>query len=138
MFPHPYSIENAHFYIQMDYSPNMRWAIHYQDEFVGMIGLHKMDDVYSRSYEVGYWLGEAHWGKGIATKALTAICQFAFELSNVNRVFAGVFAYNPGSAKVLEKVGFKKEGHFRQSVYKDGQYLDELRYGLLKSDFVIT
>lgn len=136
IFPHPYTLEDAVFYKSMDYAPNLRWAIHYDGDFVGMIGIHKQQDVYAKNLEIGYWIGEPHWNKGIATIAVKTVCDFVFKNLDVKRIFAGVFDYNPASAKVLEKARFEREGVFKKAVYKEGKYLNELRYGLIRENHI--
>jgi len=134
IFPHPYTMKDAEFFLNMDTRKNMRWAIHSNGLFVGLMGLHENKDVYRHSLEIGYWIGEPFWGKGFATKALKMVTDYAFTLPEIKRIYAGVFSTNPASARVLEKVGFVEEGKFSKSVLKDGTYLDEYRFGLLKPE----
>jgi len=132
VFPHPYSVKDAEQFISMDFGKNLRWAIHSKGDFVGMIGLHRKNDVHCHTLEVGYWIGEPYWGNGFATGALNLVTDFAFTLPDIKRIYAAVFDYNKGSAKVLRKAGFKEEGRSIKAIYKDGQYVDELRFGLVK------
>jgi len=134
VFPNPYTIYDAQSYYNFvkDNPQNVIKAIHYKGEFCGMIGLFPKNDVYKYSGELGYWLGEPFWGKGIATQALQLICIHAFEELGLERVYAGVFDYNKGSAKVLEKNGFQKEGVMRRAVFKNGEFCDEVIYGKIK------
>ena len=80
---------------------------------------------------MGYWLGEPHWGKGIATKAVHALTQYAFAHFDIVRIYAGVFEWNRASARVLEKAGYTYEGRLRKSVTKDGKTIDQLMYAII-------
>ncbi|MDP6071748.1 MAG: GNAT family protein [SAR202 cluster bacterium] len=88
------------------------------------------------SAEVGYWLGEPFWGKGIATMAISAIVDYAFAHFDLVRLYASVFEWNPASARVLEKAGFTLEGRECKSVTKDGQTIDALVYALVRDEEV--
>ena len=103
------------------------------DEVIGMVGLEREHDVFHRSMEIGYWLGEPYWGRGIATQAAGAMTDYAFATFDINRLWAGVFAWNPASARVLEKSGYVLEGVSRGAVTKDGETTDELRYARLRA-----
>ncbi|HWP92617.1 MAG TPA: GNAT family protein [Thermodesulfobacteriota bacterium] len=133
-FPHPYTITNALEWVfnAKDQKPETRFAIASIDEAIGGIGIAPQTDVYSRSAEIGYWLGEPFWGKGIATMAVKAMTEYTFDHFNVVRIYAKVFEWNQASARVLEKAGFKFEGCLRKSVTKVGQTIDELVYAIIK------
>ena len=132
-FPHPYSLEDAQHFISMSmrYEIPRQLAIVVDGEAVGACGLLLQADVYRKNAEIGYWVGEEYWGKGIATKAITALKSHAFTYFDLNRLYAGVFETNPASMRVLEKAGFEREGVSRKAVFKDGRFLDEVRYGVL-------
>ena len=88
-----------------------------------------------RSFEIGYWLGRAYWGRGIMTEAVSAVTGWLFDAHpDVVRVWAGVFAWNPASARVLEKAGYTFEARLRKSVFKDGQLGDKLIYARLRDE----
>ena len=93
-------------------------------------------DVYRFSAEIGYWLAEPFWGKGITSLALVALSKYAFEQFDLNRIFAGVFQGNKASMRVLEKSVFKLEGRLRNSVYKDNSFKDQLMYSILKEELL--
>jgi RimJ/RimL family protein N-acetyltransferase len=134
LFPHPYTIEAAKEWVQRNVNepiPHATLAIAINDEVVGGIGLMAKDDVYARTAEVGYWLSEAHWGRGIATEAVGLIVRYAFDELNLARLEAGVFAWNPASARVLEKNGFTLEARLKNRIYKNGTFTDELLYSRL-------
>ncbi len=105
MFPHPYTMESAKEWVQLNVNhpiAHFSLAITIDDEVVGGIGVTAKDDVYSKTAEVGYWLSEDHWGRGIATEALGLIVEHAFNEFGLARLEAGVFAWNPKSGGVLE------------------------------------
>lgn len=137
-FPHPYSVNDAKSWIRSatDRHPPESFAIASSKEAIGGIGLHVQSDVYRKSAEIGYWLGEPFWGKGIATAAVKAIVDYGFSTFDIIRIFAGVFESNMASARVLEHAGFTLEGRMRKSVFKAGNYLDQLSYSLLKDDWL--
>jgi RimJ/RimL family protein N-acetyltransferase len=102
------------------------------DAVVGGIGIDVGTDVFRRSAEIGYWLGEPFWGRGIATEVLRALTDYAWATFDIIRLEAGVFSWNPASARVLEKAGYTLEGCLRQGVVKQGRVGDRLIYGLLR------
>lgn len=134
VFPHPYLLDNAVAFVNnvKDINPNRVFAITVDGEYAGTCGVFPKDDVYRMNAEIGYWLGEPFWGKGIATQAVKLLVDYSFKNFELNRLYASVFAPNTASQKVLLKAGFTYEGTQRQSVYKNGQYLDELFYSLLR------
>jgi [ribosomal protein S5]-alanine N-acetyltransferase len=133
-FPHPYTRRDAEQWIALSISqsPAVSFAIEIDGEAVGGIGLVPREDVYRRSIEIGYWLGEAYWGRGVMTEAVRAITDYAFSNFDVCRVFAGVFEWNRGSARVLEKAGFEFETRLKNSITKQGQSIDELLYAMVR------
>jgi ribosomal-protein-alanine N-acetyltransferase len=133
-FPHPYTVAEAEAWLALvpTQSPATNFAIATADELVGGIGIELQTDVFRRGAELGYWLGEAYWGCGIATAAVTAFTHYAFEAHDLLRIFAGVFSWNPGSMRVLEKAGYIREGVLRQSVVKGGQVLDKMLYAVTR------
>ena len=133
-FPYPYSVEDAISWVQLqkDRDPVQGFAIAADNEAIGGIGIRLQEDVHRGSAEVGYWLGEPFWGKGIATRALRAMTGYAFENLDLVRLYATVFEWNPASARVLEKAGFTLEARLKKSVIKDGQVIDEFLYALVR------
>jgi len=132
-FPHPYTEKDAEDFIifcqQED--PVRTFAILYKQDLVGVIGLVLQTDVYRKTAEIGYWIGEPFWNKGIATIAVNLIVDYAFNALNLIRLHTGVFDYNKASQRVLEKCGFTLEGIFKQSILKNDKVLDEYRYARL-------
>jgi [ribosomal protein S5]-alanine N-acetyltransferase len=130
--PHPYTEANADFFIDLvqKENPNHILAIESEGVFCGLIGLHRQNDVYRLSAELGYWIGEPFWGKGIGTKAVELMVKHGFENLELNRIYAGVYGFNLASMHVLEKCGFEKEGILRKAVIKNNIVLDEHRYAI--------
>ena len=129
-FPNPYTISDAEDFLEKykKLKSSKIFAIEYNNVYVGNIGLHKGVDVYRKSAEIGYFLGEPFWNKGIMTKAVYLICDYGFSRLNVVRIYAGIFEYNTASMRVLEKCGFKREAVFEKAVYKNGNFYNEFRY----------
>jgi RimJ/RimL family protein N-acetyltransferase len=133
-FPHPYTQADARNWLEsvVGVRPENSFAIAVGDEAVGGIGFTVQHDVGYRSAEIGYWVGEDFWGRGIATEALIAVTEYAFANYDLCRLYAHVFAWNPASARVLEKAGYECEGRLRKSVTKDGQTIDQLMYAAVR------
>ena len=133
-FPHPYTEKDAVNWIRMvmDNRADLILAIEVNGEACGGIGLHGGKDVYRFNAEIGYWLSERHWGKGIISEAVRFVVDHGFTHHKWTRIHAGVFSSNPASMRVLEKCGFTREAIFRKSVLKGGNYLDEHVYSILK------
>ncbi len=136
VFPHPYTEKDAVEWIArcIDQEPPRDLVIAKDDQLVGVCGLDVGSGVSRYTGSVGYWLGENHWGQGIVTVAFAAFLSYVWETFDVERLQAEVFAWNPGSARVLEKNGFKLEGTRRRTIYKDGEFVDEWFYSLLRDE----
>jgi [ribosomal protein S5]-alanine N-acetyltransferase len=135
-FPFPYASADADEWIARvsAETPAQNFAMVVDGAAVGGIGLQLGTDVFRRSAEIGYWLGESYWGRGIATEALRAVSDYAFATFDICRLEAGVFEWNPASMRVLEKAGYALEGRRRRSVTKDGRTIDWLWYALVRDD----
>ena len=133
-FPHPYTLNDARRWLDMvvDHEPETNFAIDVSGAAVGGIGFTVQYDVARRSAEIGYWLGEQFWGRGIATEALVAVTDYAFSHYDVCRLYAHVFDWNGASARVLEKAGYEFEGRMKKSVTKDGHTIDQLMYAMIR------
>jgi RimJ/RimL family protein N-acetyltransferase len=134
-FPYPYTEASgrdflAHITTQ---TPSTVWAIEVDGHAAGGIGIVPMADVERVSAEIGYWLGEAYWGRGIMTDALVGVSQETFRRFDLQRIFALPFADNIGSIRVLEKAGYVLEGRMRQSAIKDGIIRDQLMFATYRS-----
>jgi RimJ/RimL family protein N-acetyltransferase len=133
-FPSPYTREAGEAWISYNLieNPQTTFVIAIDDELIGSIGVILGSDIYARSGEIGYWIGEEYWGRGIATQALRAFAPWAFAQFNLMRLWAAVFVENVGSARALEKAGFTREAHFRQAAVKEGRVLDEWVYSRVR------
>lgn len=135
-FPSPYTEEDAAFFINLANrtTDDRAWlyAIDVDGEAVGSVSLTFGNDVYARSAELGYWVGEEYWGRGIAAEAVRQICEKAFRETDTVRIEAEVLALNPGSIRVLEKNQFIREGYFCQRVCKKGRLLDTISFACFK------
>ena len=133
-FPHPYSKENGEAFIAMatKNDPLTIFAIEINGQAAGGIGLHPQQDIHCKNAELGYWLAEPYWGKGIITQAIKQIVAYGFKTFEIDRIFARPFENNIGSQKALIKSSFVLEGKFDKVLYKNGEYLDELIYAIRK------
>jgi ribosomal-protein-alanine N-acetyltransferase len=134
--PHPYTIKDAKQFVNSDKENlnSLTFAIRYDNELCGLIGLKLDNDVYRHTAEVGFWIGKDFWGKGIATSALKQLIFLAFQKKSIKRLRAAVFEENYASMKVLVKCGFSKYGIGRKAVFKNDRFLDEHYFELLKED----
>ena len=135
-FPYPYTDRDARNWLDavIGLEPETNFAIDVAGEAVGGIGYTMQYDVARRSAEIGYWLGEDFWGRGIATESLIAVTNHAFANHDLCRVFAHVFDWNQASARVLEKAGYAFEGRMRKSVTKEGQTIDQLMFAMIREE----
>ena len=129
-FPHPYSVEDARKFIASALArvPETFFAIAVEGEAVGGIGYLLHSDVERVSAEIGYWLGERFWGRGIATEAVRAVTAHAVGTHSLTRVYAVPYEWNPASFRVLEKAGYLLEGTMRRSAIKDGHVINQRLY----------
>lgn len=133
-FPQPYFLEDAiHLKRMVDsQNPKTFFAIQYQENYVGNISLSIGTDVYRKSAEIGYFIGEPFWNKGIATKAVNLITDWGFSHLDIVRIYTGIFEFNTASQRVLEKCRFIKEAIFRKAICKNDKIFDEIRYAKIK------
>lgn len=132
--PHPYTEEDAKAFIsfvQQEETP-MTFAIEFNQEFCGVIGLVAQTDIHRKSAEIGYWLGEPFWNKGIATTAVKLITQYGLHQLDFIRIFAGIFEYNTSSMRVLEKNGYVKDAVFKKALIKNDQIWNEHMYSIVQ------
>ena len=132
-FPHPYTRREGRTFLRhmRERRPETVFAIDVDGKAVGAIGFVLQKDVDRVSAEVGYWLGEQYWGRGIASEALGAITRYAIEKHALTRVFAVPFGYNKASCRVLEKNGYVLEGCLRRSAIKNGEIVDQFQYAFI-------
>jgi RimJ/RimL family protein N-acetyltransferase len=130
-FPYPYTEADARSWLEFSTTGGRdeNFAVEVDGQAVGGIGYTPGGDVNRFAAELGYWIGEAHWGRGIATAAVAALSSYIFQTKAVCRVFAYVFGTNPASRRVLEKTGYVHEGLLRSHALKDGRFLDVHIYG---------
>ena len=136
VFPSPYTRADGEAWLAMS-SVEARptnFAIEVDGAAVGGIGLRLGDDVHRRTAEIGYWLGEAYWGRGIVSEAVGAMTSWSIEQFDLIRIAAYVYAPNTASARVLEKNGYVLEGRLRKRVEKRGEILDALVYAFVIED----
>jgi len=131
-FPSPYTAENAKAFIEFanKNTPVSIFAIVVDGKAVGGIGIHPQTDIHRKNAELGYWLSQKYWGKGIVTNAVKQMIDFAFKTYDINRLFARPFATNAPSQRVLEKAGFTLEARFEKTLIKNGELIDELIYAI--------
>lgn len=134
MFPYPYLKSNAESFISFATKddPVHIFAIEVDGKAVGGIGIHPQTDVMRKNAELGYWLGQNYWGKGIITRAVQQMVDFGFKTFDITRIYARPYHTNIASQRVLEKAGFILEAKFEKTIFKDGEFLDELVYAIRK------
>lgn len=135
-FPHPYTEDSGRAFIGMATKGNPAniMAIEVNGEAVGGIGIHPQSDIQRRNAEMGYWLAEPYWGQKIISRAIPQMVKYAFQNFDIDRIYARPFGTNIASQRVLEKAGFVLEAHFTNTLFKAGEYLDELVYAIRKED----
>ncbi len=133
-FPYPYTEEKGIQFIEMAVNHDIQriFCIDINGEALGAIGIHPQTDIYCKNAELGYWLAETQWGKGLITEAIKQIVDYGFQKFDITRIFARPFGHNIASQKVLEKAGFTLEAKLEKTLYKNGEYLDELIYAVRK------
>lgn len=136
-FPHPYTLRDADDWISYvaGQSPLQNLAITLDGHVIGGIGVMPGTDSQRISAEIGYWLGEAFWGRGIATSALAGMTRYAFDtFPELNRVFALVDEDHPASIRVLEKAGYRREGRLLGAAIKHGIIHDQILYAVTRAE----
>ena len=136
-FPNPYTQADADTWIEkcaVQPGPPTNFAIELGVEAIGGVGFEILGDVNRKTAEIGYWLGEPFWGRGIATRALRETTIYAFANFDLERLQAHVYEWNPASARVLEKNGYTLEARLRRHVIKDGRIGDALLYARLRAE----
>ena len=139
-FPYPYTLEDADDWIARcndEGEPPLNLGIVVKGQVGGGIGLELLNHEKRHTANVGYWLAQGHWNHGIATAALGAFTAYALSSFDLERLQASVFEWNPASARVLEKCGYRLEGQLRRGIVKEGKLTDELVYGLLRTELPI-
>ncbi len=136
--PYPYTEQDGKDYISDMLSANeddtFAFAITVDNKVVGSIGVFRQGNIHRQIAELGYYIAEEYWGKGIMTEAVKQICECVFDKSDIIRIYAEPFAYNIASCRVLEKAGFQYEGTLRSNAVKNGKVIDMKMYSLLKTE----
>ncbi len=135
-FPFPYTEDSGKAFIEnaSKNSPVNIFAIDIGGEAAGGIGIHPQEDIHRNNAELGYWLAEPFWGRGVMTNAVIEIVGYAFKTFEIDRVFARPFGTNIASQNVLRKAGFILEGTFAKTLFKNGEYLDELVFAIRREN----
>ncbi|KAF2630101.1 acyl-CoA N-acyltransferase [Macroventuria anomochaeta] len=149
-FPSPYTLEAANGWINMNLTPPIyNWGISLRTSpstIIGGCGLKPGVDVQTHAAEVGYWIGEEFWGRGLVTEMLAGLTRWVFEAEESllagkeggkrwTRLWGGVFEGNKGSIRCFEKCGYKQEGVLRGAVEKNGGASDLVVFGLVKGEW---
>lgn len=136
-FPYPYTEMAAKQWIDIanQNDPLTNFAIEYKGTAVGGIGIILKSDIFRKNAEIGYWLGEKYWNRGISTKAVKAMANYTFEKFEVSRLFAHVFESNIASVHVLKKCGFTQDACLKEAIIKNNQLQNCYIFSLLKRDF---
>lgn len=135
--PYPYTQKNAKDFYEM-VKEGFREQTHFvfairekdNDEFVGLVGIHP--DMQKKHAETGYWIAMQHWNKGFATQALKLVISFAFDELGIKKIFASHFSFNGASGKVMSKAGMHYEGTLKKHLFKNGEMVDLIQYGIFK------
>ena len=136
--PYPYTEQDGKEFISAmlsaDENETFAFAIMVDDKVVGSIGIFRQGNIHRQTAELGYYIAEEYWGKGIMTEAVKQICEYVFANSDIIRIYAEPFAYNIASCRALEKAGFQYEGTLRSNAVKNGKVIDMKMYSLLKEE----
>ena len=136
--PYPYTEQDGKEFISAmlsaDENETFAFAIMVDDKVVGSIGIFRQGNIHRQTAELGYYIAEEYWSKGIMTEAVKQICEYVFAKSDIIRIYAEPFAYNIASCRVLEKVGFQYEGTLRNNAVKNSKVIDMKMYSLLKEE----
>ena len=136
--PYPYTEQDGKEFISAmlsaDENETFAFAITVDNMVIGSIGIFRQGNIHRQTAELGYYIAEEYWGKGIMTEAVKQICKYVFAKSDIIRIYAEPFAYNIASCRVLEKAGFQYEGTLRSNAVKNGKVIDMKMYSLLKEE----
>ena len=136
--PYPYTEQDGLNFINsmLSAKPDSTYAFAIvldDDRPVGSIGVFRCGNIHFRTAEMGYYVAQPYWGRGIGTCAVTSMCRYIFENTDILRIFAEPFSFNAASRRVLEKSGFELEGIMRKNAVKNGEVLDMCLYARLKN-----
>lgn len=135
--PFPYTEQDARDYIaamrSTEENSTFAYAITQNDHAIGSIGAFRQSNIHRQTAELGYYLAEEYWGRGIMTEAIRQLCGIVFDTTDILRIYAEPFAYNTGSRRALEKAGFTFEGLMKNNAVKNGKVLDMALYSLTRT-----
>lgn len=136
LMPHPYKLGDAEWFINhvSEDDPVQKMGIMIEEQVAGVIGINLNTDIYVMNAHLGYWIGEPYWGKGYMSKAVKAFIPYIFDHFDIAKIESAAFSRNHASIRILEKNGFRLEGVLRKHAFKNGEYLDESRFGLLRNE----
>lgn len=136
--PYPYTEQDGADYISAmlsaDENETFAFAITADNKVIGSIGVFRQGNIHRQTAELGYYIAEEYWGRGIMTEAIKQICEYVFGNSDIIRIYAEPFAYNTASCRALEKAGFQYEGTLRKNAVKNGKVIDMKMYSLLRAE----
>ena len=136
--PYPYTEQDGKEFISTMLAANendtFAFAITVNGKVIGSIGAFRQTNIHNKTAELGYYIAEEYWGKGIMTEAVKQLCDYVFSHTDIIRIYAEPFSYNIGSCRVLEKAGFQYEGTLRSNALKNGIVLDMKMYSKLKTE----
>mgnify|MGYP001126543772 FL=1 len=136
--PYPYTEQDGKEFISAmlsaDENETFAFAITVNNMVIGSIGIFRQGNIHRQTAELGYYIAEEYWSKGIMTEAVKQICEYVFAKSDIIRIYAEPFAYNIASCRVLEKVRFQYDGTLRSNAVKNGKVIDMKMYSLLKAE----
>lgn len=136
--PYPYTEQDGKDFISAmlsaDGNETFAFAITVNNIVIGSISIFRQGNIHRQTAELGYYIAEKYWGKGIMTEAVKQMCRYVFDKTDIIRIYAEPFAYNTASCRVLEKAGFQYEGTLRRNAVKNGKVIDMKMYSLLKEE----
>ncbi|GHV31723.1 N-acetyltransferase [Clostridia bacterium] len=137
-YPFPYTVADAEKFLDAVHKSGtddaFRFAVAVDEKAVGSVIVLRRTNIHRRTGELGYYVAEEYWGKGVCTTAVRLICRYVFENSDIIRIFAEPFAQNAASCRVLEKAGFVCEGTLQANAVKNGEVIDMKLYALVKKE----
>jgi [ribosomal protein S5]-alanine N-acetyltransferase len=141
-FPSPYTLDDAvqwlEFAMQINIGFTKYFAIEMNKELIGSIGLTMNEDIYRKNAELGYYLGQKYWNRGIISQAIRDVIKYAFETFDIIKIYAQPFAYNMASRRTLEKAEFICEAILKDHVFKNEQFVDCCIYSIWKKNVALN
>ena len=135
--PFPYTEKDADEWLKLNVgiTPVLNYVIEVDGKFAGSIGMVPCEDVHRCNMEIGYWMGEPYWNKGIITEAISQIVEIIWnDYPEVIRIFANVYEFNNASMKALLKNDFALEAIHKKAVIKNNLLMDEYLWVKLRAD----